>query len=175
MLKKILIGLGIVLIALGVLIATRPETFHVERTTTVKAPPEKVFALIQDFHNWANWSPWEKLDPQMKKVFSGAASGVGASYAWEGKNDVGKGNMIITATSAPGSVKLKLEFLEPFKASNDVAFTIAAKDGGTQVTWAMDGRNNFFSKAFSLVADMDKLVGKDFEEGLANLKALAEK
>jgi uncharacterized protein YndB with AHSA1/START domain len=175
MLKKILLVLGLVIVALLVVIATRPDTYHVERSLDIDAPAAIVFTSVGDLKNYAEWSPWEKRDPAMKKTFSTATAGVGASYAWEGNKEVGKGKMSITESRPPERLVQKLEFIEPFPATSDVAFDLKpAGNGGTRVTWSMDGKSNFMGKAFSLVMSMDQAVGKDFEEGLANLKRVSE-
>jgi uncharacterized protein YndB with AHSA1/START domain len=175
MLKKIAMGIVILVIVVLGYAATRPGTFRVERTASISAPPEKVYELLSDFHNWPAWSPWEKMDPAMKKTHSGAASGTGAVYAWEGNSKVGKGRMEITAATAPSSVVMRLDFLSPFEAHNTAEFTLRAHDESTEITWAMYGANNFMCKVMGLVCSMDKMVGKDFETGLASLKDLAEK
>jgi hypothetical protein len=174
MLKKILIGVAVLLGVLVVVIATRPATFHVERSTTVQAPPAAVFAQVNDFHAWRAWSPWEKLDPNMQRTHTGAASGAGAQYAWQGNHEVGEGRMTIEKSQAPSLVAIQLEFIKPFEATNRATFTFNPVPEGTQVTWAMDGTNNFFAKAAHLFMDIDKMVGADFERGLASLKAIAE-
>lgn len=160
--------------ALLALVATRPDAFRVERSATIAAPPATVFALVNDFHQWARWSPWEKLDPQMHKAFEGAPSGVGASLHWLGNKKAGEGRMTITESQPSTHLVTALEFIRPFAASNVAAFALAPVPGGVAVTWSMTGRNNFMLKAFGLFANMDQLIGKDFEEGLANLKRVAE-
>jgi len=175
MVKKILIVFAVLLAALLAYAATRPDTFHVERQATMQAAPERIFAKIQDFHEWDQWSPWEKLDPKMKKTFTGAPAGPGSNYAWEGENGVGKGSMALVAAEIPTQVRIKLTFLEPFAAQNDVLFKLQPQGAGTSVTWSMDGKNNFVARIFSIFMDMDAMIGKDFEAGLANLKAVAEK
>lgn len=173
MLKKILVGVAAALLLLVVVISLQPATFHVERSVDVAAPPENVRALVNDFHAWRSWSPWEKLDPNMQRSYDGAPSGVGAKYAWVGSKQVGEGRMTIEQ-SEPERVVVKLEFLKPFAATNAAIFTFTKTEQGTKTTWAMDGTNNFVSKAFHLVMDMDKMIGPDFERGLASLKAGAE-
>jgi uncharacterized protein YndB with AHSA1/START domain len=175
MASKIALGIAAVLALLAVFVATRPSRFHVERSVTIAAPPESVFAHVDDFHAWADWSPWEKLDPGMKRTFRGAPSGVGATYAWSGNDKVGEGRMAIEKSEKPSLVSVRLEFLKPFSATNTATFTFAGVAGGTKATWAMDGTNDFVAKAIHLVMDMDKLVGGDFERGLAALKAVAER
>jgi carbon monoxide dehydrogenase subunit G len=155
--------------------ATRPDSFSVRRAASIQAPPEKIFPLINDFSRWSAWSPYEKKDPAMKRSFSGPAAGKGAVYAWEGNGDVGQGRMEIADAVAPSRVTLKLDFVKPFEAHNRVDFTLEPKGGATEVTWAMDGPMPFISKVVTLFVDMDRMVGGDFEAGLANLKAIAEK
>jgi hypothetical protein len=178
MLKRIALIAGGLLLVLLVVIATRPGQMHVERSLPMPVAPQVVHTLLNDFRAWPSWSPWEKLDPEMKRELSGAPQGVGAKYAWSGNDQVGSGNMEIVE-SKPEQIKIRLEFKEPFAATNITTFALApapAPSGaaGTRVTWAMDGENNFVSKAMGLFMDMDALIGKDFEAGLANLGALAE-
>jgi uncharacterized protein YndB with AHSA1/START domain len=175
MLKKILLVLVLAIAGVLLYAATRPDTFQVQRRTTIAAPPEKVFALIEDFHRWGTWSPWEKLDPAMTRTFSGAERGVGAVYAWRGNNKAGEGRMEITEATSPGKLLIKLDFVKPFPANNTVEFVLAPKDGGTDVTWTMRGPSPYLSKLMDTVVGMDRLVGKDFDAGLANLKAAAER
>jgi len=177
MARNILLALLALLVLVGVLlvvILTRPNTFHVERTAVIHAPADVVFARLEDLHKWPDWSPWEKLDPAMQRTFSGADKGVGAVYAWKGNDKVGEGRMTINEAAAPSKLGLQLEFLEPFASTNRTTFELAPADGGTRVRWAMDGPHNFMSKAMCLVMDMDKQVGGDFEKGLASLDAVAQ-
>jgi uncharacterized protein YndB with AHSA1/START domain len=155
--------------------ATRPDTFRVQRATSIKAPPEKIFALINDFHSWGSWSPWEKMDPTMKRTHSGAANGKGAVYEWEGNNKVGKGRMEIMDTSPPSKVTIKLDFVKPFEGHNIAEFTLEAKGDSTNVTWAMYGPNPYIAKLIHMFFNMDNMIGKDFKTGLAKLKTVAEK
>ena len=141
----------------------------------MKAPPERIYPLIADFRAWAPWSPWEKKDPAMKRTFSGPDSGVGAAYGWEGDKNVGTGKMTILEATAPGKVVIKLEFLKPFEATNTAEFTLQPQGDSTAITWAMYGKSNFLSKLMCVFMSMEKMVGPDFEAGLAGLKALAEK
>ena len=171
MLKKIAIVVVLVLVALAGYVATRPADFRIVRSRTVAAPPDVVHAYVNDFHKWSEWSPWEKLDPAMKRDYSGAPAGTGAAYHWAGNNDVGEGHMTITDSRPAQSVTIRLEFLKPFAATNTTQFDFAPSGSGTQVTWAMTGHNNFMAKAFSAFMDMDKMVGSDFEKGLAGLDA----
>ena len=172
--KKALIGIVVLLLGFLAFVASRPADFRIERQGTIAAPPATVFPLVADFHRWAGWSPWEKLDLQMKKTHSGAGSGVGAVYQWAGNDQVGEGRMTITEATPPSRIVIKLEFLKPFAATNTTTFTFEPAGQGTRVVWAMTGRNDLMGKAFSLFMDMDAMVGGDFEKGLAALKVLAE-
>lgn len=175
MIKIILIV--VVLLIAGVLVfaATKPDVFQVKRSAAIKAPPEKIFALINDFKQWGAWSPWEEKDPGMKRSFSTITAGKGATYAWDGDRNVGKGSMEITEALPSSQIRLKLDFETPFEAHNIVNFTLEPHDGGTQVIWLMEGPVPFFGKIIHVFINMDKMVGADFEAGLVNLKALAEK
>jgi len=156
------------------LAASKPNTFRYERMTEVQAPAETVFALVNDFHRWKDWSPYEKLDPAMKRTINGSPSGRGAVYAWESQGDAGVGRMEITESTNPSKIAIKLDFSKPFTAHNTAEFTFEPQGERTKVTWAMQGPNPFLAKTLSLFLDMDGLVGKDFESGLANLKSIAE-
>lgn len=171
----ILYGLGSLLGLFSLYVATRPGAFRIERSLTIDAPPSKLFALINDFHEWAHWSPWEKMDPSMKKTFEGPASGKGAVYRWSGDDKVGQGVMTIQEAVADKRLEVELAFLKPFQATNRAIFTLEPDGSGTKVTWAMEGVRNFPMKAFSVFADMDKLVGADFEKGLQAMKDTAAK
>ena len=175
MLKKIVIVVAVIIAVVLAFAATRPDAFRVERTVAINAPPEKIFAFINDFNAWTTWSPWEKKDPAMKRTFGAATSGKGATYAWEGNKEVGQGRMEIAESLPSSKVALKLDFLKPFEAHNQVEFTLQPKGDATSVTWNMQGPTPYFAKIFHVFMDMDKMVGKDFEAGLANLKAVAEK
>jgi polyketide cyclase/dehydrase/lipid transport protein len=178
MLLNILIAVVVLVVAaiVGLLIAaaSKPDTFRIERSGEMQAPPDKIFTQINDFHNWASWSPWEKMDPNLKRTYSGAASGWGAIYEWEGNKKVGKGRMEIAESLAPSKITINLDFLKPFEAHNTAEFTLEPKGDTTKLTWAMLGRQPFMFKVMKIFLDMDKMVGKDFEAGLANLKAIAE-
>jgi hypothetical protein len=165
-----------VALVLGVLAfaATRPDTFRVQRATSINAPPEKIVAALADFRRWTAWSPWEKLDPAMKRSYGGAEKGKGATYAWEGNGDVGVGRMEITDVT-PSRVALNLDFTKPFPASNKVEFALEGKGELTNVTWTMRGPIPYVAKVVHVVFDMDAMVGGQFETGLANLKRLSEK
>jgi uncharacterized protein YndB with AHSA1/START domain len=171
-----IIAVVVLLVAAFLVIAARrPDAFRIERTASIKAPPQKIFPLIADFHNWAAWSPFENLDPAMTKTFTGSASGKGAIYAWEGNSKAGKGRMEITDTSLPSKIVIKLDFYKPFEAHNTAEYTLDARGDSTDVTWAMYGRSPFAAKVMGLVFNMDKTLGKQFDTGLANLKAVAER
>jgi uncharacterized protein YndB with AHSA1/START domain len=177
MLKIVGIVALVLLVAVAAVLiyaATKPDTFRIQRAMSVNAPPEKVFALINDFRRWTVWSPWEKMDPALQRTYSGTASGQGAVYAWEGNRKVGAGRMEITDAPSPSKVTIKLDFLRPFEAHNVAEFTLEPKGDATTVTWAMHGPNLFVGKVMSIFVDMDRMIGKDFETGLANLKAAAE-
>jgi uncharacterized protein YndB with AHSA1/START domain len=175
MLKKIAIVIVVLIAAVLAYAATRPDTFRVERTATMKAPPEKIFAVLSDFRQWGSWSPWEKKDPAMKRTFGATTSGKGAKYAWEGNKDVGKGSMEIVETTPPSRLVLKLDFIEPFEGHNIVEYTLTPKGDSTTVSWVIHGPMPYFSKVISIFCSMDSMIGKDFDEGLANLKAVVEK
>ena len=173
MLTMMVISGVIVVGALAALIMSQPDAFQVTRSIEVAAPPEKIAPLIRDFHAWPGWSPWEKLDPDMKRTYEGAPSGKGAIYSWDGNGGAGAGRMEIIA-DAPTKIDIKLNFLRPMVTENLTEFALAPSGGGTSVSWTMSGRNNAMSKAMHAVMSMDKLVGGDFEKGLAAMKALAE-
>jgi uncharacterized protein YndB with AHSA1/START domain len=173
MLTTLVIIAVLIVLAILALAATKPNTFSLRREAVVGAPPEKLFRLINDFHEWPKWSPWEKLDPNLKRIHSGAGNGKGAVYAWEGNKKVGQGRMEIVESSA-NAIKIKLDFLKPFEAHNITDFTLEPRNGATHVTWEMRGPMPFMMKIMHVFMNMDKMVGKDFEAGLANLKAAAE-
>src|SRR5436190_13618996 len=164
MIKKILIGLAVVVIAFVAIAAMQPAEFSVQRAAVMPAPADAVFAQVNDFHNWEAWSPWAKLDPAMKQSYEGASAGIGAVYSWAGNSDVGEGRMTITESRPGELVRIKLEFLKPFAATNTAEFTFKPEGGNqTAVTWTMSGRKNFMCKAFGLFMNMDKMIGGDFE------------
>jgi uncharacterized protein YndB with AHSA1/START domain len=165
------IAIAIVLI----LAATKPDTFSVARAITVKAPAEKIFPWINDFHQWKSWSPYENKDPAMKRSYSGAADGKGAVYGWEGNKNVGSGRMEILDSSAPSKIVIKLDFFTPFEGHNTAEFILLPQGDTTAVTWRMHGPAPFMSKMMQVFMNLDHMIGKDFEIGLANLKNLAEK
>lgn len=174
MLVKILVGAVLIVGLLLLVIALQPATFHVERSLTMAAPPERPFAQVNDFHAWTAWSPWEGRDPGMKRAYTGAPAGAGAVYSWVGNREVGEGRMTIVKSVSPSLVAIKLEFLRPFAATNTATYSFTPVAGGTRVTWAMDGTNNFIAKAIHLFVNLDKLVGADFERGLSGMKTAVE-
>ena len=175
MLKKTMIAVVVALGAFFLFVSTRPAIYHVERSRTIAAPVEVVFALVSDLSAFSSWSPWQKLDPNMKSELQGTAGAVGQRYHWAGNDDVGEGNMTTTALTAPSSVSQNLEFLRPFASQSTVEFRLVV-DGGsaTKTTWTMNGHNNFMSKMMSIFLNMDDLIGKDCDEGLANLEVQAK-
>ena len=175
MIKTIAIVIVVVIAAILIFAATKPETFTVQRAASIKAPPEKIFAVLDDFHNWGVWSPWEKMDPDMKRTFSGAANGKGAVYEWQGNSKVGQGRMEITDATAPSQVTIKLDFIKPFEGHNVAEFLLQPNGDATNVTWTMRGPSPYIAKVMSVFCNMDSMIGKDFEAGLANLKAATEK
>lgn len=178
MVKKVIVGVGAVMVAVVlvfvVVVSMQPADFKITRSTTIKTTPDKVFEQVNDFHKWEAWSPWAKLDPTMKTTYSGPPAGKGASYAWAGNSEVGEGRMTINASEPNDHVGIDLEFIKPFSAHNATDFTFKPDGDKTNVTWTMAGKNNFVAKAFSLFVDMDKMVGADFEKGLAQMKTFAE-
>jgi len=174
MLKKIGIALAVLILALVLVIASRPATYRVTRSTTVSAPPAVAYAQVADFHRWDAWSPWAHLDPNMQTSFAGPDGAVGSSYAWKGNDQVGEGRMTIVETRPGEALGIRLEFLKPWQAVSSTRFEFSRAATGTRITWTMDGENNFVAKAFSLVTDMDKMIGSDFERGLVSLKKVAE-
>jgi K+-transporting ATPase KdpF subunit len=169
----ILLAAGIV----GVLVfaLTKPDTFRVERSLAVKAPANAIYPQVADFHRWTGWSPYEGRDPAMKRTFGGIAQGKGATYAWDGDNNVGAGHMEILEASGPSKLRIKLDFERPFEGHNTAEFTFVPQGDATLVTWAMYGPAPFMSKLMQVFMNMDSMIGKDFEAGLASLKKLTEK
>ncbi|HWF97237.1 MAG TPA: SRPBCC family protein [Xanthobacteraceae bacterium] len=167
-----IIAIAVVVLIAAVLVfaAVRPDALSVQRTTSINAAPDKIFPFIEDFNRWRVWSPYENKDPAMKRTVSGAGSGKGAVYEWDGNSQVGKGRIEITDASAPSRVTIKLDMLKPMEGHNIVNFTLEPRGGATQVTWAMRGSCAYMHKVMGLFLDMDKMIGKDFEIGLANLK-----
>ncbi|MFO0775730.1 MAG: SRPBCC family protein [Nitrospiraceae bacterium] len=174
MLQTSLIVVVALIAAVLIYAATKPNIFRIHRSATFAAPPDKVFALINDFHAWANWSPWEKKDLTMKKTHRGSPQGKGAVLEWDGNKDVGTGRMEVLESVPASKILIKLDFFKPFEAHNTAEFTLAPNGGSTQLTWTMYGPQPFIMKVLGLFCSMDKMVGKDFEAGLANLNAIAE-
>lgn len=174
MLTTIII-IAVLIIGFLAMAAMRPSQFSLSRNLDMKASPAKIFAQLNDFKKWGAWSPWEKMDPNLQRNFSGAASGKGAKYAWVGNKKVGEGNMEIINSVASSNILLNLNFLKPFKASNVTEFKITPNGAHTNLNWEMRGPLNLMMKVMHMFMDMDKMVGKDFEAGLANLKAIVEK
>jgi hypothetical protein len=175
MLMDIVLAVIVFVVVLFAFAATKSGSLHVERSARINAPADTIFPLVSDFHRWAGWSPFERLDPAMTKTYSGAASGKGAVYEWVGNNKAGQGRMEITDASSPSRVAIKLDFIKPFEGHNVAVFTFVPDGDATRVTWAMDGPSPFMMKVMRLFVNMDNMIGKDFELGLANLKAVTEK
>ncbi|MBS0246044.1 MAG: SRPBCC family protein [Proteobacteria bacterium] len=177
--KRILLTAAAVLagaVAVVLVLALRkPDTFVVQRSIAINAPADRIFPLIDDFHRWTQWSPYEAKDPDMKRTFGATTKGRGATYAWDGNGNVGAGDMTITDSAPSSHVAIKLNMVKPISASNDVTFTLVPQGAATQVTWAMRGTAPFISKVMQVVFNMDKMIGGDFEAGLVKLKAAAEK
>jgi hypothetical protein len=172
----LILTLALVVLALAAILiyaSTKPDSYRVERSVNIKASPEKIFSFINDFHQWALWTPYDK-DPAMKKTYGGSVNGKGATYAWEGNKNVGQGDIVITDTTVPSKVVLGLNFIKPFASQSVVVFTIEAAGDSSKVTWGMDGTNTLISKVMSLFIDMDNMIGKDFAAGLAKMKTVAE-
>ncbi len=170
----IAVVLAIAIATVLILASAKPDTFSVEREIGVKAPPEKIFPLINDFHRWGSWSPYENRDPAMKRSYGGAESGKGAVYAWEGNKNVGSGRMEILQASVPTTIVIKLDFLRPFEGHNTAEFTMLPQGDATRLTWKMHGPAQLMSRVMQVFIDMDRMIGKDFEVGLTNLKKLTE-
>ncbi len=166
--------LGIAILVILAIAATKPDDFVVERSTSIKASPEKIFALVNDLHSWRQWSPYEEKDPNMKRTFAGAEKGEGARYEWDGNDEVGAGRMEISDAINPSKVSINLHFIKPFEGDNVAEFILAPSDEGTKVTWAMQGHSPFMCKVIQVFMSMDEMCGNDFEKGLAKLKTVAE-
>ncbi len=171
----ILIAIAVIIAVLVIVVAMQPTDFRIARSATISAPPAEVFGLVNDLHAWDDWSPWAKLDPAMKQTYEGPSAGTGAIYSWSGDSKAGEGRMTIIDSQPYQLIKIQLQFVRPFSATNDVEFTFKPEDGKTLVSWIMTGRNGLMGKAFSMLMNMDKMVGGDFEKGLASIKAIAEK
>ena len=174
MITNILTAVAGIIVALVIIVAMQPSDFRITRTATIPAPASVVFAQVNDFHKWEAWSPWAKLDPAAKNSFEGAASGEGAIFRWAGNKEVGEGSMTLMESRPNELIQIKLEFLKPFQGTNTAEFTFKPEGNQTVVTWSMYGKNNFMSKAFGLIMNCDKMVGGQFEQGLANLKSVTE-
>lgn len=175
MLNIVLVVVAAAVIVFVVVVATRPAEFRVTRSAVVSAPLSAVFAQVNELCNWDAWSPWAKLDPTAKATFEGPPSGVGAAFSWAGNNKIGEGRMTITESRLNELIRFKLEFVKPFKATNIAEFTFSPESGRTTVTWSMSGTNNFMSKAVGLFINCDRMVGGQFDQGLANMRAVVEK
>ena len=171
------VALAVAIAIVLILASTRPDTFSVRRSAVVEAPAEKIFPLIENFHQWVNWSPWEDRDPAMKRTYAGAERGKGAIYAWDGNKNVGSGRMEILDASSPSKIVIKLDFFKPFEGHNTAEFTFSpGRDASaTNITWVMHGPSSFMSKVMQVFMNLDSMIGRDFETGLANLKRLTEK
>ncbi len=174
MFKTILIALVVIVVVFIVVVSMQPSEFRVTRTATISAPAPAVFAQVNDLYKWEEWSPWAKRDPAAKKTYEGPSAGTGAIYRWAGNKEVGEGSLTITESRPSDLIRMKLEFLKPFQATNTAEFTFKPQGNQTVVTWTMTGKNNFIAKAIHLFMDMDKMVGGDFEMGLAQIKSVVE-
>ena len=175
MLKIIAIIITVLIVAVLIYAATKPDTFQIQRSINIKAPPEKIFPLINDLHNMQTWSAWEKIDPAMKRTYSGSANGVGAIYAWEGNREIGQGSMELTESTQHSKVSFNLDFIKPFEGHNTVDFTLVPSGENTIVTQTMNGTSSYVAKVMCLLFfNQDKMIGDKFEEGLATLKTIAE-
>lgn len=174
MVIKILTAISVIIIVLAIVVAMQPSEYRIARTVIMSAPAPAVFAQVNDFHNWEAWSPWAKLDPSMKKTYEGPPAGIGAISTWAGNNQVGEGRAIITESRPSDLIRIKLEYVKPFTATSTAEFTFKPEGDQTVVTWGLTGRNNFIGKAFGLFMNMDKMVGGQFEKGLAQMKSMVE-
>lgn len=174
MIKKFFAALAILVVILAVVVAMQPDDFYVERSITIAAAPDVVFSKINDLHIWETWSPWAKLDPKMQMTYEGAPSGVGAISGWNGNDEVGQGRSTILESRPNQYIKIQLDFMRPMEATNMTEFQFSDKSGQTLVKWNMSGKNNFIGKAVGLVMNCEKMVGDQFDEGLANLKKISE-
>lgn len=175
MLKIIAVTIVVLIAGVLLLAAVKPDAFRVERAISINAPPERIFAVINDFRRWGAWSPWERKDPAMQRTFGPSTSGPGAVYAWSGNGEVGQGRMEIAESVPPSRIAIKLDFEKPMEAHNFVEFNLEPRGSGTHVSWSMEGRSSYPAKIIQVFIDMDKMVGRDFEAGLASLKEVAEK
>ena len=171
----IAVVLAIAIAIVLILAATKPDTLRVQRAVSIKSPAERIFPMINDFHQWRSWSPYDERDPALKRTYEGAESGKGAVYAWDGNRNVGSGRMEILEASAPSRIFIKLDFFKPFEGHNTAEFTMLPHGDVTNLTWTMVGPAVFMSKLMQVFMNLDRMIGRDFEAGLANLKKLAEK
>ena len=171
---KVLLVLIALVAVLAAVVASRPSEFHVTRTTVIAAPPAVVFAQVNDFHRWAAWNPWAKLDPEITQTFEGAPAGPGAVYTWAGNRQVGEGRMTITESRPDELIRIRLEFLKPLPGTSIAEFTFRPQGNQAAVTWSMHGTNNFMAKAIHLVMNMDRMIGGQFDRGLSDMKAAVE-
>src|SRR5215813_3064224 len=171
----IAIVLAVAIAVVLIVAATKPDSFSIRRAAVINAPADKVFPLIADFHEWRKWSPWEDRDPELKRTYSGAERGKGAIYAWQGNKNVGSGRMEILEANSPALVKIQLDFLKPFEAHNIAEFTMLPQGNATHLSWVMHGPAPFMSKVMQVFMSFDKMIGKDFESGLAKIKSVSEK
>jgi hypothetical protein len=174
MVRKVLLGVVVALAALATFVASRPDDYRVQRSARIAAPVGVVYAHVVSLHRWEAWSPWAKLDPRMSVEYGGPEAGPGATYAWKGNRDVGEGRMTVLDAKPDAQVVLHLEFLAPMKDEATTTFDLAPAGGATEVTWSMSGKLGFIGKAMCMVSSMDRMVGPDFEKGLARLEAVAE-
>ncbi len=172
MLIKILIAVAVIIVVFLIVVASRPSDFRVTRTATIPAAPSAVFPHVNDLKKWQEWSPWAKMDPNAKTTFEGPIAGQGAMFSWAGNDKIGEGKMTIVESRPNELVRFQLDFLKPFAANNTAEFTFEPKGADTVITWTMSGKNNFLFKAVGLFMNCDKMVGGQFEEGLANLKTI---
>ena len=174
MLLKILIVVAVIIVVLVVIVALQPNEYRVARSTIISAPAPAVFAQVNDFHKWAAWNPWAKIDPAMKQTYEGAPAGTGAIYTWIGNNEVGQGRMTIIESRPSDLIRIKMEFFKPFAGNSIAEFTFKPESNKTAVTWSMTGNNNFMAKAIHLFVSMEKMIGGQFEKGLASMKSIVE-
>jgi uncharacterized protein YndB with AHSA1/START domain len=174
MLIRILAVVAVIIVVLAVIVALQPASFRIARSANISAPPQAVFAQVNDFHKWEEWNPWGKIDPAIKQTYEGAPAGPGAVYSWVGNKEVGEGRMTITESRPSDFIRVKLEFFKPFAATHTAEFTFKPEGNGTLVTWSMFGENNFMAKAIHLFMNMDKMIGGQFDQGLASMKAAVE-
>ena len=174
MVLKILAVVAVIAVVFVVIVALQPASFRIARSASIAAPPQAVFAQVNDFHKWEAWNPWGKVDPAMKHSYEGPAAGPGAVYSWAGNKEVGEGRMTIIESRPSDLVQVKLDFFKPFAATNTAEFTFKPEGNATLVTWSMSGDNNFMAKAVHLFMNMDKMIGEQFDKGLASMKAIVE-